>query len=90
MVVVSSASSSIAATALRVSTRGLQFTLTQGQVNPASQSIMVSNNGGENLYWQANFDSVATPWLSLNPIKGTIGSAQSIPIGVSVNSVDLP
>jgi len=81
---------STAATVLGVSTRGLQFTITQGQGNPASQSFMVSNNGGENLYWQANFDSAANPWLSLNPIRGTIGSAQGMSVGVSVQSVGLP
>ncbi len=81
---------STAASVLGVSTRGLQFTMTQGQGNPASQSFMVSNNGGENLYWQANFDSAANPWLSLNPIRGTIGSAQGMSVGVSVQSVGLP
>ena len=81
---------STSATVLGVSTRGLQFTMTQGQGNPASQSLIVSNNGGENLYWQASYDSVSNPWLSLDTFKGTIGSAQSMPIGVSINSVDLP
>ena len=91
MLVASNATAtSTAASVLGVSTRGLQFTMTQGQGNPASQSFMVSNNGGENLYWQANFDSTANPWLSLNPIRGTIGSAQGMSVGVSVQSVGLP
>ncbi len=91
MLVASNATAtSTAASVLGVSTRGLQFTMTQGQGNPASQSFMVSNNGGENLYWQANFDSTANPWLSLNPTRGTIGSAQGMSVGVSVQSVGLP
>lgn len=75
---------------LGLSTRGLQFTMSQGQVNPANQSFIVSNNGLETLNWQASFDSQAAPWLSLNPTSGSIGLAQSMPIRVSVRSADLP
>jgi len=71
-------SNSSTAPALGISTRGLHFSISQGQGNPASQSFIVSNTGGENINWQANFDAGAAPWMSLNPTSGSIGFAQSM------------
>ncbi len=66
-----------------------QFTATQGQNNPPSQSLSISNTGGSSLYWQANFNSSASPWLSITPIGGTIVAGQTMQITVSVNAAGL-
>ncbi|HEX9133097.1 MAG TPA: hypothetical protein VF844_12460, partial [Ktedonobacteraceae bacterium] len=66
-----------------------QFTLPQGQANPAVKPLILSNTGESSLHWQANIDSSSAPWLSLNTIGGTINSAQSTLVVVNVNSASL-
>ncbi len=39
--------------------------------------------------WQANIDAAAAPWLSLNPIGGTIAAARSTQVMVAVNGAGL-
>jgi len=67
----------------------LQFTLMQGQKNPPGQVLTVSNAGAGNLFWQANIDAAAAPWLSLNPMGGTIAAARSTQVIVAVNGAGL-
>ncbi len=67
----------------------LQFTLMPGQKNPPGQVLTVSNAGASTLLWQANIDAAAAPWLSLNPIGGTIAAARSTQVMVAVNGAGL-
>lgn len=76
-------------TVLAVSPQSFQFTATEGQGNLAGQNLVISNTGQGNLNWQANIDSSAAPWLSVNSIRGTISSAQSTQVVVSVSSAGL-
>ncbi len=76
-------------TVLAISPQSFQFTVTQGQGNLAVQQLVLSNTGQGSLNWQANIDSFAAPWLSVNPITGTIDSAQSTQVGVSASSAGL-
>ncbi len=74
---------------LTVSPQSLQFTLTQGQGNPVGKPLIMSNTGEGSLHWQANIDSSAAPWLSVNTLGGTINSAQSMQVVANVNSARL-
>ncbi len=74
---------------LGLSPGSLQFTLVQGQNNLPGQALTVSNAGAGNLFWQATIDSATAPWLSLNPMGGTLGAAQSTQVMVAVNSAGL-
>ncbi len=76
-------------TVLAISPQSFQFTATQGQGNLANQKLVISNTGQGSLNWQANIDSSAAPWLSVNSIRGTISSAQSTQVVVSVSSAGL-
>ncbi len=80
---------SSSAAVLAVSPQGLQFTLPQGQRNPVGKPLIMSNTGEGSLHWQANIDSSAAPWLSVNTLGGTINSAQSTQVVVNVNSASL-
>jgi hypothetical protein len=79
----------VPAAVLGLSPGSLQFTLMQGQINPPGQALTVSNAGAGNLFWQANIDAAAAPWLSLNPMGGTIAAARSTRVMVAVNGAGL-
>jgi hypothetical protein len=74
---------------LAVSPQSFQFMMTQGQNDPAGQSLTISNTGKGSLYWQANIDSAVAPWLSVNSIGGTISSAQSMQVIVNASGAGL-
>jgi Viral BACON domain len=74
---------------LGLSPGSLQFTLMQGQINPPGQALTMSNAGASTLFWQANIDAAAAPWLSLNPMGGTIAAARSTQVMVAVNGAGL-
>ena len=74
---------------LAVSPQSFQFTLPQGQGTPVVKPLIISNSGVGSLNWQANIDSSAAPWLSLNTTGGTINPAQSTQVVVNVNSANL-
>ncbi len=74
---------------LAVSPQSFQYTLPQGQGNPVVKPLIMSNSGGGSLNWQANIDSSAAPWLSLNTTGGTINPAQGTQVVVNVNSANL-
>src|SRR5260221_2305962 len=67
----------------------LQFTLVPGQKNPPGQVLTVSNAGAGTLFWQASIAAAEAPWLSLNPMGGTIAAARSTRVMVAVNGAGL-
>jgi hypothetical protein len=56
---------------INLSTKGLTFTATKGQVTlPAAKTINITNGGGDTLRWKvANITTTAT-WLSVTPLNG--------------------
>ncbi len=74
---------------LAASAQSFQFVMTQGQNDPAGQSLTISNTGAGSLYWQANIDSSGAPWLSVNSLGGTISSAQSMQVIVNASGAGL-
>lgn len=72
---------------LGVSPLSLQFTTTQGQNSPPSQSLTLSNAGGGSLYWQATTNSSGSPsWLNISPIGGTITAGGTAQVTVNVTN----
>ncbi|GAC1657442.1 MAG: hypothetical protein NVS4B7_02940 [Ktedonobacteraceae bacterium] len=63
------------------------FMYTQGQSNPASQSVNIANTGGSAFSWQATLPSVS--WLHVTPISGSVPVTQSSQIVVSVQATQL-
>ena len=63
----------------------LTLTGTQGQNDPAAQSVTLNNTGSAGT-WTASSD---VPWPSANPASGTIGAGGSSGISIGVNIAGL-
>src|SRR5205085_6145222 len=74
---------------LQVGPLNLQFTVTQGQKDPSSQSIKMSNTGGSTLYWKGSVNVSSSSWLSLSPLGGSVAAGQSLQVAVSANASSL-
>jgi Viral BACON domain len=72
----------VAAASMQLSGNTLSYTTTVG-VNPAAQSITVTNTGGHNLEWNAGTPS--QPWLRLSPKRGHDPPQSSSTIVFKVN-----
>lgn len=68
-----------------VSRKSLSFAATQGQNDPAAQTVTLSNCG-QTGSWSG---SVSTNWLSINPTNGTLSSNASQDITVNATIANL-
>jgi uncharacterized membrane protein len=71
---------------MQVSTGALNFTAQEGET-PATQSLTISNPGGDSLSWTAGAPSQS--WLSVSPGGGTNASGVSTPVFFSVQTSGL-
>lgn len=62
----------------------LSFSGAVGQASPAGQQVVLANNGGGALQWQATATTTTGgKWLTLAPASGSLAGGQTVPIGVS-------
>jgi pectin methylesterase-like acyl-CoA thioesterase len=74
---------------LNVSATAFSFTAEQGGVNPADQSLTVSNTGGGTVNW--SLDTTGKPaWLTITPTSGSLTNGTSEPVTLSVDITGLP
>ncbi len=66
--------------AIGASPTSLSFAATQGDANPATQTVSVSNTGGGTLTWTAS-DNAA--WLTLSPASGTGNGTVTLRVATS-------
>ncbi|HEY6886160.1 MAG TPA: choice-of-anchor D domain-containing protein, partial [Solirubrobacter sp.] len=69
---------------LNVSTNALSFSATQGDGNPASKTVAVTNTGGGTLNFTASSDAA---WLSATPSSGTAPKDVSVSVDLGGLSV---
>jgi hypothetical protein len=70
---------------MNISSSSLNFSVTEGDPAPASQTLTLSNTGGSSFYWQATIPSSASSWLRLSAVQGTVDPAQSVQLAVSIS-----
>jgi hypothetical protein len=72
-------------TCINTSTQTLSFIATQGQGNPATQSIIISNCGDPNAWTASTHTDDGANWLSTGSNSGTLQSkgTQNVPIRVT-------
>ncbi|MDZ7269050.1 MAG: hypothetical protein ONB48_15065 [candidate division KSB1 bacterium] len=71
--------------ALRVIPTNLNFTATEGLVNPPAQPVLISNTGGGTLNWSVSENFV---WLSVWPASGTTSSeVDTVWVAASISTV---
>ncbi|HTK05673.1 MAG TPA: choice-of-anchor D domain-containing protein [Ktedonobacteraceae bacterium] len=80
-------SCAVTAPPIAMQTDALHFTAHKG-VNPASQSLTMTNTGNTALNWTVKLDSGAPAFLSVSPLSGSIAPGQKIPLTVSANIVN--
>ena len=71
---------------ISLSPTSLSFSGQQGGANPASQSLSITNTGGESLTWNASSNQT---WLTVAPSSGTAPSTPTVSVstsGLSANS----
>ena len=74
---------------LWLSTASLAFSGTPVQ-NPASQSVVIQNSGGQALNWTSGTSTMdGASWLSITPPGGLLGPHLSAILGVRVNTRNL-
>lgn len=67
----------------------MSFSSTQGQPDPASQNVALTNTGGSVLQWQASIPSSAQSWLAMSSQAGTVASGQTVQVALSVHTAQL-
>jgi len=70
----------IAPPTLTVSKTSLSFSAFQGQGNPASQTLSITNSGSGTVNWTASSNA---PWLTLSSTSGTAPSLLNISVNTS-------
>ena len=73
---------------LKVSPQQLSFETEASGKNPASQSLTISNAGGQPLNWTATLQDKSS-WLKLYPASGTIDPGKSATVQASVDITGL-
>ncbi len=76
----------VAAPAMQMSTNTINFTTTAG-INPAAQSIVISNTGGGTLQWTVGTPSAS--WLTVSPTSGKDNSGASSSLTFAANTAGL-
>jgi len=69
---------------LQVSSASLPFTATQGQGDPAPQTVTLTNCGPDGSWSTSTANN--SPWLAISPVSNTLsaGASQSVSVGVSL------
>ena len=67
----------------------LNFSNTQGQQNPQSQVVTITNTGGSTLNWSINVGTIASSWLNAAPSVGKVLPGQTMQLVVKVNTSGL-
>jgi Viral BACON domain len=72
---------------LSVSPMNVNFSVTQGQPNPPSQVVSITNTGGSTLYWGGQSTPFpGAPGVSIAPSGGTVAPGQTQQALVSANT----
>ncbi len=69
--------------AVEVKKNGADFSLSQGQLQPPSQSITITNKSGQALEWAMTYSE--NNWLVVTPDHGTLKSGSSTTLTITVN-----
>ncbi len=77
----------VAAPAMQLNTTTLSFTATAGGSNPAAQTVVITNTGGDGLKWTAGTPSA--PWLTVSPATGNDASGATSNITFTANITGL-
>ncbi|MEO6887902.1 MAG: hypothetical protein ABI324_02790 [Ktedonobacteraceae bacterium] len=64
----------------------LNFNSTQGQGNPPSQDVTITNTGGGPLHWHTSVTALLTSWLNISPSGGTIDPTETGQLMVNINT----
>ncbi len=67
----------------------LNFSTTQGQVNPPGQGVTITNTGQDTLQWHTTVNQLVLPWLTASPTGGAIAPGQTGQITVNVDTTNL-
>jgi cytoskeletal protein RodZ len=67
----------------------MSFSSTQGQADPASQNVAITNTGGSALQWQASIPTSAQSWLTMSSQAGTVAAGQTVQVALSVHATQL-
>jgi hypothetical protein len=67
----------------------LNFSTIEGQANPTSQVITITNNGGSPLRWHSAVTQLNTNWLSATPSGGVVLPGQAGQLTVNVATATL-
>jgi serine/threonine protein kinase/N-acetylneuraminic acid mutarotase len=73
--------------AIKVQASGTDFTSSQGNLQPASQKITITNGSGQALSWLISYSE--NTWLGVTPNQGTLASGKSVVLAVSANTQNL-
>ncbi|HEY6540036.1 MAG TPA: carboxypeptidase-like regulatory domain-containing protein, partial [Ktedonobacteraceae bacterium] len=69
----------------------LNFSSTQGQLNPKGQVVTITNSGGSPLKWNTNVNIIVSSWLNVSPTSGVIprGGTGQLVVNVDTSSPSL-
>lgn len=67
----------------------VSFSSTQGQTDPASQNVAITNTGGSAIQWQASIPTSAQSWLTMSSQAGTVAAGQTVQVALSVHTAQL-
>ncbi len=81
-----SASTDSAGAAISLSPNNLSFSMGEGGANPASQTLTMSNTGGQPLSW---FSLEFVSWLTVSPTSGDLAPGQSVQLTVAISGSSL-
>jgi hypothetical protein len=77
----------VAAPAMQLSTTTLSFSAMAGGSNPASQTVGITNTGGDGLQWTV--DTPSATWLTVTPTSGsdTSGTTSNLTFSVDITGI---
>src|SRR5579884_2064460 len=67
----------------------LNFSTTQGQLNPPGQGVTITNTGQDALQWHTTVNQLVLPWLTASPTGGAIAADQTGQVTVNVDTTNL-
>lgn len=73
--------------AIKVQASGTDFTSSQGNLQPASQKITITNGSGQTLSWLISYSE--NTWLEVTPNQGTLAGGKAVVLTVSANTQNL-
>ena len=67
----------------------VNFSSTQGQPDPASQNVAITNTGESALQWRASIPTSAQSWLTMSSQAGTVAAGQTVQVALNVHATQL-